>query len=95
MLPQLVGPASEELRGDYAERTIPQVPSGRRRSAGDPRGRVQARGQSGGLSMNVFETHAKIVGDYASYIRSFINIGDPGICRASATILKRSCRPFR
>jgi superfamily II DNA/RNA helicase len=32
--------------------------------------------------MNVFETHAKIVGDYASYIRSFINIADPGIRRA-------------
>jgi superfamily II DNA or RNA helicase len=29
--------------------------------------------------MNVFETHAKIVGDYASYIRSFINIADPAI----------------
>jgi hypothetical protein len=32
--------------------------------------------------MNVFETHAKIVGDYASYIRSFINIDDLGIRRA-------------
>lgn len=29
--------------------------------------------------MNVFETHAKIVGDYANYIRSFINIADPVI----------------
>jgi hypothetical protein len=29
--------------------------------------------------MNVFDTHAKIVDDYASYIRSFINIGDPEI----------------
>jgi len=29
--------------------------------------------------MNVFETHARIVGDYASYIRSFINIADPAI----------------
>jgi superfamily II DNA/RNA helicase len=29
--------------------------------------------------MNVFDTHAKIVGDYASYIRSFINIADPAI----------------
>jgi hypothetical protein len=29
--------------------------------------------------MNVFDTHAKIVGDYASYIRSFINISDPAI----------------
>ena len=29
--------------------------------------------------MNVFETHAKIVGDYASYIRSFINIADTDI----------------
>jgi ATP-dependent helicase YprA (DUF1998 family) len=82
MLPRLVGPAIEEFRGDYAERTIPQVRSGRRRSVGDPHRRVRARGQSGGLSMNVFETHAKIVGDYASYIRSFINIDDPGIRRA-------------
>ena len=29
--------------------------------------------------MNVFDTHAKIVSDYASYIRSFINIADPAI----------------
>jgi superfamily II DNA/RNA helicase len=29
--------------------------------------------------MNVFETHAKIVSDYASYIRSFINISDEAI----------------
>src|SRR5436309_15838757 len=29
--------------------------------------------------MNVFETHAKIVRDYASYIRSFINIADSAI----------------
>jgi hypothetical protein len=29
--------------------------------------------------MNVFDTHAKIVGDYARYIRSFINIADPAI----------------
>ena len=29
--------------------------------------------------MNVFETHAKIVADYASYIGSFINIADPAI----------------
>jgi superfamily II DNA/RNA helicase len=29
--------------------------------------------------MNVFDTHANIVGDYASYIRSFINIADPAI----------------
>src|SRR5260370_25987847 len=27
--------------------------------------------------MTVFDTHAKIVDDYASYIRSFMNIGDP------------------
>ena len=33
----------------------------------------------GSDSMNVFETHKKIVDDYASYIRSFINISDPGI----------------
>lgn len=31
--------------------------------------------------MNVFDTHAKIVGDYADYIRSFINISDPAIRR--------------
>jgi hypothetical protein len=29
--------------------------------------------------MNVFDTHAKIVADYASYICSFINIADPAI----------------
>jgi superfamily II DNA or RNA helicase len=29
--------------------------------------------------MNVFETHRKIVADYASYITSFINISDPAI----------------
>jgi hypothetical protein len=29
--------------------------------------------------MNVFDTHAKIIGDYASYIQSFINITDPEI----------------
>jgi len=29
--------------------------------------------------MNVFETHSRIVADYASYIRSFINIADPEI----------------
>lgn len=32
--------------------------------------------------MNVFDTHAKIVDDYASYIRSFINIADPEIREA-------------
>jgi hypothetical protein len=32
-----------------------------------------------GLGMNIFETHARIVSDYASYIRSFINIADPAI----------------
>lgn len=31
--------------------------------------------------MNVFETHAKIVEDYASYIRSFINISDSEIAQ--------------
>ncbi|HXP85668.1 MAG TPA: DEAD/DEAH box helicase [Bryobacteraceae bacterium] len=31
--------------------------------------------------MNVFDTHAKIVGDYAKYIRSFINIADAGILK--------------
>ena len=29
--------------------------------------------------MNVFDIHSKIVRDYASYIRSFINISDPAI----------------
>src|SRR5579859_7586338 len=29
--------------------------------------------------MNVFETHRKIVDDYARYIRSFVNISDPQI----------------
>ncbi len=29
--------------------------------------------------MNVFETHAKIIDDYAKYIQSFINIADPAI----------------
>jgi len=29
--------------------------------------------------MNVFQTHADIIGDYASYIRSFISIADPEI----------------
>src|SRR5581483_11826947 len=29
--------------------------------------------------MNVFDTHAKIVADYSSYIRSFINISEPAI----------------
>lgn len=29
--------------------------------------------------MNVFQTHEDIVGDYSSYIRSFISIADPEI----------------
>src|SRR5271157_2604167 len=29
--------------------------------------------------MNVFDTHAKIISDYSSYIKSFINISDPAI----------------
>lgn len=29
--------------------------------------------------MNVFETHANIVTDYATYIRSFLKIADPEI----------------
>jgi hypothetical protein len=29
--------------------------------------------------MNVFDTHEKIIADYASYIKSFINIADPAI----------------
>jgi len=31
--------------------------------------------------MNVFDTHAGIIKDYASYIRSFINIADPAISK--------------
>ncbi len=31
--------------------------------------------------MNVFDTHRKIVADYGSYIRSFINISDPQIAQ--------------
>lgn len=31
--------------------------------------------------MNVFETHRRIVDDYARYIRSFINIADPAIAK--------------
>jgi ATP-dependent helicase YprA (DUF1998 family) len=31
--------------------------------------------------MNVFDTHEKIIADYASYIRSFINIADPAISK--------------
>ena len=31
--------------------------------------------------MNVFDTHEKIVADYASYIQSFINIDDVAISR--------------
>ena len=29
--------------------------------------------------MNVFQTHAQIVDDYATYIQSFLNIADPAI----------------
>jgi hypothetical protein len=29
--------------------------------------------------MNVFQTHSRIVNDYATYIRSFLNIADPKI----------------
>lgn len=29
--------------------------------------------------MNVFDTHEKIIADYASYIKSFINIADHAI----------------
>ena len=53
--------------------------------------------------MNVFDTHRRIVEDYAQYIRSFINISDPEIARtvrrfalrraplASATTAVQSC----
>ncbi|MEI7902060.1 MAG: DEAD/DEAH box helicase, partial [bacterium] len=39
--------------------------------------------------MNVFETHAKIISDYASYIQSFITITDPDIRRVVETELAR------
>jgi hypothetical protein len=29
--------------------------------------------------MNVFQTHTGIIDDYATYIRSFLNIADPTI----------------
>lgn len=38
--------------------------------------------------MNVFDTHSKIVGDYANYIRSFINIADPEISKKVEEELK-------
>ncbi len=38
--------------------------------------------------MNVFDTHAKIIKDYASYIRSFINIDDKEISQAVENALK-------
>lgn len=31
--------------------------------------------------MNVFDAHEKIIADYASYIKSFINIADPAISK--------------
>ena len=34
---------------------------------------------SRGPRMNVFETHSKVIQDYATYIRSFLNIADPEI----------------
>ena len=37
--------------------------------------------------MNVFETHARIVNDYARYIRSFINIADSAIRETVAAAL--------
>jgi ATP-dependent helicase YprA (DUF1998 family) len=38
--------------------------------------------------MNVFDTHAKIVSDYASYIGSFINIADPDISQSVRSALQ-------
>lgn len=38
--------------------------------------------------MNVFDTHTKIIGDYASYIQSFINIADPQIEAAVQNALR-------
>jgi hypothetical protein len=43
--------------------------------------------------MNVFDVHEKIVADYASYIRSFINIADPVIRGQSNNYLARSLSP--
>ena len=37
--------------------------------------------------MNVFDTHRRIIDDYASYIRSFIHISDPEIARTVETSL--------
>jgi hypothetical protein len=46
--------------------------------------------------MNVFDTHGKIIGDYASYIRSFINIPiSPSAKRSIQRFLKASSRPTR
>lgn len=38
--------------------------------------------------MNVFDTHERIVADYASYIQSFINIADPEIRQTVESALK-------
>src|SRR6266849_1013378 len=37
--------------------------------------------------MNVFDTHEKIIADYASYIGSFINIADPDISKKVVSAL--------
>ncbi len=39
--------------------------------------------------MNVFETHSKIIADYATYIHSFLNIADPSIHEIVKAELKR------
>ncbi|MBZ0264214.1 DEAD/DEAH box helicase [bacterium] len=39
--------------------------------------------------MNIFETHAKIIDDYATYIRSFLNIDDQSIRSVVETELNR------
>jgi hypothetical protein len=39
--------------------------------------------------MNVFQTHADIVSDYATYIRSFLKIDDPAICHAVQEVLNQ------
>jgi len=39
--------------------------------------------------MNVFDTHARIVDDYATYIRSFLNIADPTIRKVVEEALGR------
>jgi hypothetical protein len=39
--------------------------------------------------MNVFQTHSRVVEDYRTYIRSFINIADPHIRKIVEDELER------